>query len=177
MTGARIQVERRGAAARCAVCHDQVELDVACCLACRTVLHLVCAGELARCPTLGCAGGPRLAPQRRLSPSDRLALAAVAGGLLGALTLLAGLALGAGLSLHRVAPDGLVAPAGAFVGLGVAAGLLAQALQERLAHRTSRALTYGPYLVVLPLLLVGTVVGAAIGEDRRWVRRSHWRPR
>jgi len=44
---------------RCAICHDGLAEDAAerwACEGCGTFAHPECAGELSRCPTLGCAG-------------------------------------------------------------------------------------------------------------------------
>lgn len=52
------------AAARCAVCHDDLDLLAVACAGCASVGHVECWAELGRCSTLGCArGGP--GPRRR----------------------------------------------------------------------------------------------------------------
>ena len=56
-------VTTRGAA-RCAVCHDDLDLLAVACAGCASVGHVECWAELGRCSTLGCArGGP--GPRRR----------------------------------------------------------------------------------------------------------------
>lgn len=50
----------RDGAARCAYCHDDLAGDVAACPGCRTLLHVACGAELARCPTPGCHASARL---------------------------------------------------------------------------------------------------------------------
>lgn len=50
-------VPNLGAPARCALCHDQLgAASRLACGACASVVHDDCGRELARCPTLGCAG-------------------------------------------------------------------------------------------------------------------------
>ncbi len=46
---------REARSVRCAVCHDSLAESIAC-PACAAVLHVECASDFERCPTLGCKG-------------------------------------------------------------------------------------------------------------------------
>lgn len=59
-------VTTRGAA-RCAVCHDDLDLLAVACAGCASVGHVECWAELGRCSTLGCARSGR-APRRIAAP-------------------------------------------------------------------------------------------------------------
>lgn len=57
MTSERVELRARSAPSRCVVCHDDVaRTRPASCDACGAVAHRGCARDLARCPTIGCAG-------------------------------------------------------------------------------------------------------------------------
>lgn len=56
----RVQIRRVRRAARCALCHDDLEVTPRACDHCAAALHQECWSLLTACPTLGCA--PRVRP-------------------------------------------------------------------------------------------------------------------
>jgi hypothetical protein len=68
----KVTVKKKDAETRCAFCHDGLAGEATSkCAGCGTIMHADCAGELGRCPTLGCSGKPRPAPEEPDPSFDR----------------------------------------------------------------------------------------------------------
>ncbi len=80
----RVDVRSARAPRRCALCHDELEVERLQCLGCSATYHMGC---VARCVTIGCESALQDLPERRV-PSDDLA-GSIAATVVGAVLVLA----------------------------------------------------------------------------------------
>jgi len=160
MSGAgAVRVEAARPATRCALCHDDLGLEVGACPGCGTATHGECRAEAGGCPTLGCiAAEDERAEAPRASWSTRGVEPGQLGAVVGVLAMVLGLA--AGLAVTRCAAHAFLAGA-ALLGLTFVFALLGM-LVGSLCGRVERWRRGAelPVLVAswpyLPLLLAGS---------------------